>query len=128
MNPLAKDLQDIVKTVKVRVPPTKGNEAGVVEINATDYDRKKHTLVDEDEPELEFLRKAEADEKAKFELAEKNAPRNAEGLRLDGPTRETWIKAGYSIKGYPPHGYAAIETPATVGALSAGWTTDPAKL
>ena len=29
------------------------------------------------------------------------------GLRLDGPTLEEWVKAGYPAEKYPPPGYAA---------------------
>lgn len=33
-------------------------------------------------------------------------PRNAQGLRTDGPTLKEWTDAGYSAKAYPPQGYA----------------------
>lgn len=35
-------------------------------------------------------------------------PRNAEGLRLDGPTFELWTSRGYPAAGYPPEGYAEL--------------------
>jgi hypothetical protein len=33
-------------------------------------------------------------------------PRNAQGLRTDGPTLQEWTAAGYPAKAYPPTGYA----------------------
>ena len=39
-------------------------------------------------------------------LASLPGPRNAQGLRTDGPTLDEWVKAGYPAKAYPPHGYA----------------------
>lgn len=33
-------------------------------------------------------------------------PRDAEGLRLDGPTLEEWTAAGYKAENYPPQDYA----------------------
>lgn len=51
--------------------------------------------------------KAEADAKAKAEADA--APKNAEGLRLDGPTLEEYVKAGYLAENYPPQGYAVKE-------------------
>lgn len=39
-------------------------------------------------------------------------PRNGEGLRLDGPTRQEFIEAGGDLKNYPPAGFAERNTPA----------------
>ena len=36
-----------------------------------------------------------------------DAPVDDKGLRLDGPTPEEYVAAGYDIKNYPPQGYAA---------------------
>lgn len=33
-------------------------------------------------------------------------PRNAAGLRLDGPTLAQYVAAGYKANTYPPRGYA----------------------
>jgi len=33
-------------------------------------------------------------------------PLDAQGLRLDGPTMEEWLAAGYRRENYPPRGYA----------------------
>lgn len=41
-----------------------------------------------------------------------DAPRNTQGLRLDGPTRQEWIDQGYDLKNYPPAGFAERDTPA----------------
>lgn len=41
-------------------------------------------------------------------------PTNADGLRLDGPTFEEFVKAGYPATRYPPSGYAEK--------ASKGWT------
>lgn len=38
-------------------------------------------------------------------------PRNAEGLRLDGPTLEMHVAAGYPADKYPPEGYASKPSP-----------------
>lgn len=34
-------------------------------------------------------------------------PTDADGLRLDGPTLEEYVSAGYKVENYPPSGYAA---------------------
>lgn len=39
------------------------------------------------------------------EKAQNDAPRNADGLRTDGPTEAEYRAAGYAGD-YPPHGYA----------------------
>lgn len=36
---------------------------------------------------------------------------DANGLRLDGPTLETWVKAGYQADTYPPAEYAEVPSP-----------------
>lgn len=43
----ALDNREICATVRIRVPATKGNPDGILEINKTDYDAAKHQLVDE---------------------------------------------------------------------------------
>lgn len=50
----ALDHKDIVETIKVHAERTKGNPSGVLEINASDFDQKKHKKVDEEKPELEL--------------------------------------------------------------------------
>lgn len=47
------------------------------------------------------------------EAAEEDAaaPRDANGLRLDGPTIDEFVAAGYKAEAYPPEGYAP-KTPA----------------
>jgi|SRR6185312_12534801 len=35
-------------------------------------------------------------------------------LRTDGPTLEMWLRAGYDPNGYPPVGYAELDSPALV--------------
>lgn len=42
-------------------------------------------------------------------------PRNASGARLDGPTIEQWVAAGYRAEAYPPEGYAATRIPCVRG-------------
>jgi hypothetical protein len=41
-----------VPTIQIKVPPTKGNEAGVLTINAADFDPAKHVCVDEEAPAM----------------------------------------------------------------------------
>jgi hypothetical protein len=43
-------------------------------------------------------------------------PRDADGKRLDGPTIEEFVKAGYLAENYPPGDYAAKD--------SAGWQAE----
>lgn len=63
-----------VPTVKIKVQPCKGNESGVVILNESDYDPRKHELYD---PAKEAALKAEAEakkteeEKAEQERIEK---------------------------------------------------------
>lgn len=38
-------------------------------------------------------------------------PRDAEGLRTDGPTIEVFTEAGYAAANYPPSGYAVVDSP-----------------
>lgn len=40
----------------------------------------------------------------------KHAPRDADGLRTDGPTMEEWVKAGYPADKYPPRDYAVKDS------------------
>lgn len=57
-----------LSTVKIKVQPCKGNEAGIVVLNEADYDPKKHELYD---PAKEAALKAEAEaKKAEEEKAE----------------------------------------------------------
>lgn len=42
------------------------------------------------------------------------APRDDQGLRLDGPTLEEYVNAGYAAESYPPKGYAKRDTPYVV--------------
>jgi hypothetical protein len=49
-------------------------------------------------------------------------PTNTEGLRLDGPTLEEYVKAGYKAENYPPKGYAA--KPSSEGAVTPKPETD----
>ena len=60
-----------LSTVKIKVAPCKGNEAGVVVLNEADYDPKKHELYD---PAKEAAVKAEAEAK-KAEEAKAEADR-----------------------------------------------------
>lgn len=48
------DHQDIVKTVRIHVKPSDGNPEGICEINASDYDEKKHKLVDGEQTSLDL--------------------------------------------------------------------------
>jgi hypothetical protein len=43
----------------------------------------------------------------------KAAPKNTQGLRLDGPTRQEFLEAGHDLAHYPPQGYAERDTPAS---------------
>lgn len=43
----------------------------------------------------------------------KNAPKNTQGLRLDGPTRDEYLAARGTLEGYPPRGYVERDTPAS---------------
>lgn len=38
-------------------------------------------------------------------------PRDADGLRTDGPTIEAFTDAGYKAETYPPQGYAVVDSP-----------------
>ena len=60
-----------LSTVKIKVAPCKGNEAGVVVLNEADYDPTKHELYD---PAKEAAVKAEAEAK-KAEEAKAEADR-----------------------------------------------------
>ena len=60
-----------LSTVKIKVAPCKGNEAGVVVLNEADYDPTKHELYD---PAKEAAVKAEAEAK-KAEEAKAEAER-----------------------------------------------------
>lgn len=60
-----------LSTVKIKVAPCKGNEAGIVVLNEADYDPKKHELYD---PAKEAAVKAEAEAK-KAEEAKAEAER-----------------------------------------------------
>lgn len=60
-----------VPTVKIKVQPCKGNESGVVILNESDYDPRKHELYD---PAKEAAVKAEAEAK-KAEEAKAEAER-----------------------------------------------------
>lgn len=50
--------------------------------------------------------------KSQEEAAWNSVPRNTQGLRLDGPTRQEFIDSGYDLKNYPPAGYAERDKPA----------------
>jgi hypothetical protein len=52
-------------------------------------------------------------------------PVNEEGLRLDGPTLEEYVKAGYKAESYPPKGYAAKPSPAGFQATTSGTSLNP---
>jgi hypothetical protein len=39
-----------VPTIQIKVPPTKGNEAGVLTINEADFDPTQHVRVGEEAP------------------------------------------------------------------------------
>jgi hypothetical protein len=39
-----------VPTIQIKVPPTPGNEAGIVTINETDFDPAQHVRADEEQP------------------------------------------------------------------------------
>jgi hypothetical protein len=41
-----------VSTIQIKVPPTKGNEAGIVTINASEFDPTQHVRVGEDAPPM----------------------------------------------------------------------------
>lgn len=70
-----------------------------------------------------------ADREAVVRAGRMESPRDADGKRLDGPTPEAWIAAGYSLDTYPPDDYAALpsekgegeipETAATVADVEA---------
>lgn len=115
---------DSCPVVRVSTPVTKGNKSGFVEINESDFDEAKHVLWDgrpsRPETDEEIFAREQAELKRLADEAEANAPRDANGLRTDGPTAEEWVKAGYAIEGYPPSGYAVKEAP-----VSAGWGTAP---
>jgi hypothetical protein len=38
-----------VPTIRIKVPPTPGNEAGIVTINEADFDPAQHVCADEDQ-------------------------------------------------------------------------------
>lgn len=58
---------------------------------------------------------AEQDEcYARASLHMPQPPRNAQGLRTDGPTIEQWVAAGYWAEHYPPQGYAATLVPCVI--------------
>ncbi len=42
----------------------------------------------------------------------KSPPVDEKGMRLDGPTLEEYVKAGYKPEHYPPEGYAEKDSPA----------------
>lgn len=46
-------------------------------------------------------------------------------LRLDGPTLEEYVKAGYAAENYPPKGYAKREVPGDGGTVAQVKVTDP---
>lgn len=51
-------------------------------------------------------------------LASAKYPVNAQGLRLDGPTLDEFVAAGYKAEYYPPAGYADLR-PVNTDALPA---------
>lgn len=77
-----------LSTVKIKVAPCKGNEAGIVVMNEADYDPAKHELYD---PAKEAAVKAEAEaknaeeEKAEQERLEKE---QAEKEKLESAKAE----------------------------------------
>lgn len=63
--------------------------------------------------------KTREQEAAKADARAAEPPRNADGLRTDGPTIEEWIRRNYTPQDYPPPGYAPVGTP--------GWAAEAAR-
>jgi len=53
------------------------------------------------------------------ELKGAEPPRDAKGLRLDGPTVSQWVAAGYKASAYPPSDYASKSTDDEIKAATA---------
>lgn len=67
--------------------------------------------------ESELRAKIEAETREKIEAEQRDAANRMKtdpetGLRLDGPTMEEYVKAGYKPENYPPKGYAEVDSPA----------------
>lgn len=54
-----------------------------------------------------------------------NFPRNAEGLRTDGPTVAQYADAGYLAANYPPGGFASLSTTDEIAAMIAAQDGKP---
>lgn len=116
---------DSLPTVKIKHP------GGYAIINESDFVEGEHELfVEKPETDEEKKAREDAEAKAAAEAADKAAPRDAKGLRLDGPTEAEYRKAGYTGS-YPPKGYAAkpeVKTeapPAAEPQKQAGWGVAP---
>ncbi len=63
-------------------------------------------MIDTDAPKLQGIRPEKTIIDDPLNREEDNAPRNEQGLRIDGPTLEEYTAAGYAPENYPPSGYA----------------------
>lgn len=119
-------MSEVVETIKIESELSAGNPHGFIIINKTDFDGEIHTLFVEREKTAEEIAALEAELAAIKRIAadESNIPRDAKGLRTDGPTIEEWVAANYLAEHYPPEGYAE-NPPKNIGWSAAGSAPPP---